>query len=119
MTWQEFVSALDVVRSNIRSTKPLKEEASYEDMNEMLLWVRDQIAAPTATKPINIAEEMSAVVIPADLAACVPDEEPVSDIQTVVDRGDGEGRMVIERRKTPLIVREPNVIEVTEKELAK
>lgn len=113
MTWQEFVSALDDVRAEIRHTKNLKGQVEYNEMKEMFdgLW---QVLVKPA--PVDVSAEMSSVLeIPADLAACVPDEEPAD---LVVERGEGEGRMVVERRKTPLVVRPPELIEVTEKELA-
>lgn len=118
MIWQEFVSALDVVRSEIRSERDLKAKCPGEDIIYKRLQLLLEAVDDWDDKVLeHVIEPVQPVIdVPADLAACVPDEEP-QDI--VVPRGDGEGRMVIERRKTPLIVREPNVVEVTEKELAK
>lgn len=120
MIWQEFLAVLDEVRSEIRSTRQLKEQAPYPDPIYDKLHHLISRAQFGTLQPVEIIppERVGTSDIPADLLACAPDE-PKSDIKEVVDRGDGEGRMVIEKRKTPLVVRPPDVIEVTEKELVK
>ena len=121
MTWQEFIAVLDEVRVEIRRTKDLKSEVPERDplvdKAITLLCRPDSVSLP---KPIVMnPAEMSTIIIPADLSACVPegDEEPVA---MVVDRGEGEGRMVVPARTTFRVQREPNVVEVfDEKELGK
>lgn len=115
MTWGDLLKRLDALRSALRAEhgKELNKEIASNDAlaaeikTLMSIDSAATVLAPTAT-PMD------------DLLSCVPSEPvPEVKIQDVVYRGDGEGRMVILKRETPLIVREPVLDEVSEEELGK
>ena len=131
MTWRELLAQLDAARM------ALSEGTTKEQLFE--LRIRLRLSHPKTELDAKIPENDSFAKevidayspyyiapppIPkptehplADLFACLPADD--SQIQDIVERGEGEGRMVVLKRDTPLIVRPPDLTEVTEEELGK
>ena len=138
MTWRELLERLDIARVALIEGK-LKslEEGTLQKLNLLRTQLRmshpkalldetipegnvfamevantyaPYYTAP-APKPVVMAQPLD------DLFACLPDD--MSKIKDIIPRADGEGRMVVMKRDTPLIVRPPDLTEVTEEELGK
>jgi len=119
MLWSEFVSGLDAVRVEVRSTKNLKHEAPAQDLLlDKVLCLVDQVKStvqPVAEKVDPIDERLLWV-------SDDPQPEPPHIVQPVeiVDRGEGEGRMLVMPRETKRVSRPAMLEEVfDEKELGK
>lgn len=145
MTWRELLERLDIARVALIEGK-LKafEESTLQKLNLLRTELRmshpkallDETipegnvfatevvnaCAPYYTVPdlkqpemVNVPYRSNAEL--SDLFSCVPDDTP--KIKEIIPRADGEGRMVVMKRDTPLIVRPPDLTEVTEEELGK
>lgn len=106
-----FVAELDKLRIELRRDHGKELSAEISEDDALKLKLVEMIGEPIVKPPVTALD---------DVFACAPEETiPEHKIQDVVYRGDGEGRMVILKRDTPLIIREPDLVEVTEEELAK
>lgn len=113
MKWGKFISKLDEVRTVVRANKDAKADIRKDDpLIDQLISLVDEVlgAVPAVELPVDDG-----------LAACVGDAPPIPLQPTmVVDRGEGEGRMLVMPRDTPHVVRRPVLEEVLdEKELGK
>ena len=108
MKWNEFLQGLDSIRADIRSRQNLKEEITHPNP------VFDTLFNLMTDQPIFKVEEPAPLPVDDGLLSCAP-EAPL-----VIDRGDGEGRMVVMPRETKRVSRPPMLEEVfDEKELGK
>jgi len=111
MLWSDLLGALDIARSQIRSERKLKDVVPENDPIIELLFGAITGAAPA---PAVIDPE----VIIAPEAIIEKASAPI--IVEAVERGAGEGRMLVFARDTPHVVRKPVLEEVfDEKELGK
>lgn len=118
MLWSEFLAGLDKIRSEIRSSRGLKVPADLSTNDSIIrdlyallnsgLSAQKQ-AEPKLPEPVN------------EYASLAPEEEPSSPaIVNIVDRGEGEGRMLVMAREKPFVPKKPVLEEVfDEKELGK
>ena len=106
----EFTKELDSLRSYLRSAHGKELHTEVAEDNELRVRLTSMIGAPEPKPWVS-----------PDPQPVAPEHVPIPEhsIQDVVYRGDGEGRMVILKRETPLVVRPPDLVEVTEEELAK
>ena len=122
MKWIDFLHRLDEIRVEIRSTKQMKQDVPEHDL------IFDKMLALTYQchegKPVDVEDDETTMW--EGLAGSLPDihSEPEPNIVIhgfqVVDRGEGEGRMIVTPRKTPLVVRKPVLEEVfDEKDIGK
>src|SRR5690348_6944120 len=113
MKWGELLQQLDAARVELRQRHGKELDKEIPEGDTLAQSIQQDVAlapAPSAPEPTPLDS----------LLACAPsDPVPEHKIQDVIYRGDGEGRMVILKRDTPLILREPDLEEVTEEELAK
>ena len=111
MLWTEFVAGLDAIRSEIRSTKNLKDQVPTQELLfDKLFHLIDRAGSALPITP-SVAEKVDPVDAPLPSPAV-----PIA----VVERGAGEGRMLVMSRETPRISRPADLEEVfDEKELGK
>ena len=112
MKWAELIAKLDGVRTVIRANKDPKADVRKDDP------ILDQLIAA-----LDIALGGTPTIDPAQLelpADTVPPEPVTAEPIAIVQRGEGEGRMLIMPRATPRVSRPPQLEEVLdEKDLAK
>jgi len=115
MKWIDFVMELDAIRSRIRAECPLKEDIPEGHVIlDTLLEMLTVASVPRHPAPPPMI--IDPAVDDDGLAACAP--EPQKGMW--VDRGNGEGRVMVMPRETKHIVRKPVLEEVfDEKELGK
>jgi hypothetical protein len=103
MLWSELLAALDAARSQIRGARKLKEIVPSEDpiLEELFNALTGELTPP-------------AVIDPAVIEAVEPKVPQASTpiVVEAVERGAGEGRMLVFARDTPHIVRKPVLEEV-------
>lgn len=113
--WSEFVAGLDAIRVEIRSTKNMKHAVPAQDLLFDKVFQLIDRAGSTTVAPVPTD------VVEAEPVQEMDQENPYLQIPVeVVERGNGEGRMVIMSRDTPRISRPASLEEVfDEKELGK
>lgn len=115
MLWSEFVSCLDSLRTKIRSERNLKTHVDFNN-DEIIKSVYDLLSGDDITKepPIPASEQQD------PLLAIAPEDKPEPRVVEVVERGDGQGRMIVMGRDKPFVPRKPLLEEVfDEKDLGK
>lgn len=137
MTWEELLKKLDVVRGDLAEGKLICPDGVVQKLSLLRTELRvthpkellygkippnDSLAASIegAIAPYFKEPEPPPAPTIDPLLYTVPDEAvQTSKVQEIVPRADGEGRMVVMKRDTPLVVRPPDLVEVTEDEVAK
>ena len=102
MLWLDLLAALDIARSQIRSERNLKDTVSESDPIIELLFG----AITGANCPVSLGEGLPAS--PGDAPPVAVPSAPV--IIESVERGNGEGRMLVFARE-PKAPRKPPVLE--------
>lgn len=120
MLWSEFIAELDDVRVECRARHKVTDTVptECEEVNtllNLLASVGEETVKP-APKPAPAIE-----IVDGDLAACAPEEEAAQQptVIEVVERGAGEGRMLVMAREKPFVPGPVVIEEVTEAELGK
>lgn len=101
MLWSDLLGGLDIARAQIRAERNLKDTVLENDpIVEMLFG-----AITGANCPVSLAEGQAPVNVPEQ-----PHKTHVPIIIEAVDRGAGEGRMLVFARE-PKAPRKPPVLE--------
>lgn len=134
MTWGELLARLDVAREEVMKETPAIADVLGKHLRELRAELRvvrgkefnnkipdnDPLAAliEETIKPFYKEPEPQKPILD-DLFACIPEDNVSERVASITDRADGEGRMVVMARETPLILHPIDVVEVEEKDLAK
>ena len=111
MLWSDLLAALDVARSQIRAERKPKDTVLDTDPIVEVLFGAITGVVPEPAPIITPTPTLDALHEP-------PTREPIAI--EMVERGPGEGRMLVFARETPHVVRKPVLEEVfDEKELGK
>lgn len=125
MKYIDFLQALDAARSKLRANHNLKiDEVTVNDSVYRLLenLLNEVTESPEGgVQPIYVETQTHTVEVDPLLSIAPVEEPPAAPrIVSVVDRGEGEGRMIVMGREKPFVPRKPILDEVfDEKELGK
>jgi hypothetical protein len=121
----EFIAALDAIRSSVRTDNPkLKGELLGTDaaVQQLLQLAKDIVMLPVPTGTVKAASVGAPLddylaLAPAEQEA--PQQQETPKVLEIVERGDGEGRMIVMGRDKPFVPKKPVLEEVQEGELGK
>jgi len=118
MLWADFLAKLDAIRSEIRATKDVKKE-TVPDNDPIIDKLRG--LANSSTQDIAVFSTKPELLNPFDIPehTMIGGAVPAPKILEVVERGDGEGRMIVMGRDKPFVPKKPDLQEVLEEELGK
>ena len=108
MLWSEFVAGLDKIRAEIRSSRGLKAPAVLSESDPIIKELYQLLNSKNIVEPELPPEDLPVL------------HTPEAKIVNIVERGEGEGRMVVMGRPTPFVPKKPVLEEIfDEKELGK
>jgi hypothetical protein len=110
MTWRDLLARLDKLRVQLRAEHGKELDSEIPEGDLLAQDIKDAMKLDSAVTILQPTTQLD------DLFACAPHE---SSVQEVVERGDGEGRMLVMARSTPFVPRKPVLEEVSEEELGK
>lgn len=114
MTWRELLTRLDELRIQLRAEHGKELDKVILEGDELAADIKEVMQLDSA---VSILHPLPSTQLD-DLFACAP--EPASKgVKEIVERGNGEGRMLVMERSTPFVLRKPVLEEVSEEELGK
>ena len=134
MTWGELLAQLDVARNEVLKEPEAISVVLSKHLRELrveLRIVHGKELNDSIPDADTFAQTVMETIMPFykepepqkpildDLFACIPEDNVSERIASITERADGEGRMVVMARETPLILHPIDVVEVEEKDLAK
>jgi hypothetical protein len=114
MTWRELLTRLDELRIQLRAEHGKELDKVIPEGDELAADIKEVMQLDSA---VSILHPQPSTQLD-DLFACAPSPS-ANSVKEIVERGDGEGRMLVMERSTPFVVRKPDLVEVDEKELGK
>jgi len=115
MKWRELLTRLDELRMQLRAEHGKELDKEIPEGDELAADIKEVMQLDSAVSVLHPQQSTTL----DDLFAIAPEPEAQRGVQDIVERGSGEGRMLVMARETPLIVRPPVLEEVTEEELGK
>jgi hypothetical protein len=119
MLTSEFIAALDAIRSSVRANNPKLKgniQAKDEAAQSLLRLAQELVSEPVAPSLPPVPVEK---VVEPDIWSQPEPEQEAPKVLEIVERGDGEGRMIVMGRDKPFVPKKPVLEEVQEGELGK